>query len=81
MESRQNTSTTTGGSIGASLGEKPKITKVTPDTYKKLFRNYKGGYMMSSKIFKKWYEINIYLIHTVFNLDISSNERGFICTL
>ena len=34
VESRQNTSTTTGGSIGASLGEKPKITKVTPDTYK-----------------------------------------------
>ena len=29
-----DTMTTTGGSIGVSLGEKPKITKVTPDTYK-----------------------------------------------
>lgn|GEM_PF-1096956 len=39
-----------------------KNTKVTPDTYKNYLEIIKGGYMMSSKIFKKWYEINIYLI-------------------
>ena len=43
VESRQNTSTTTGGSIGASLGEKPKITKVTPDTYKNYLEIIKGA--------------------------------------
>ena len=44
VESRQNTSTTTGSSIGVSLGGKPKITKVTPDTYKNYLEIIKGLY-------------------------------------
>ena len=38
-----DTMTTTGGSIGASLREKPKITKVTPDTYKNYLEIIKGA--------------------------------------
>ena len=36
--------TTTGSSIGVSLGGKPKITKVTPDTYKNYLEIIKGLY-------------------------------------
>ena len=38
-----DTMTTTGGSIGVSLGGKPKITKVTPDTYKNYLEIIKGA--------------------------------------
>ena len=38
-----DTMTTTGGSIGASLGGKPKITKVTPDTYENYLEIIKGA--------------------------------------